>query len=62
LANWPNVAIWRVGNWLRLDNFAVTNFLLVASAAFVLLWIFAEELLGLLGERFVAVANIFSFS
>jgi glycosyltransferase involved in cell wall biosynthesis/O-antigen/teichoic acid export membrane protein len=33
--------------------------LLVASAAFVLLWIFAEELLGLLGERFVAVADIF---
>ncbi|MGB0551703.1 MAG: glycosyltransferase [Alphaproteobacteria bacterium] len=33
--------------------------LFVASAAFVLLWIFAEELLGLLGERFVAVADIF---
>jgi len=33
--------------------------LLVASAAFVLLWIFAEELLGLLGARFVAVADIF---
>ncbi len=33
--------------------------LLVAGSAFILLWIFAESLLGLLGERFVAVADIF---
>ncbi len=33
--------------------------LLVAGGAFIFLWVFAESLLGLLGERFVAVADIF---
>jgi glycosyltransferase involved in cell wall biosynthesis/O-antigen/teichoic acid export membrane protein len=42
--------------WVNLQQ---RTLLLVASAAFVLLWIFAEELLGLLGERFVVVDNIF---
>ena len=31
----------------------------VAASACVLLWVFAESLLGLLGERFVTVADIF---
>lgn len=42
--------------WVLLQQ---RTLLLVAGIAFVLLWIFAEELLGLLGERFVAVADIF---
>ena len=33
--------------------------LLVAGSAFILLWILAESLLSLLGQRFVAVADIF---
>lgn len=42
--------------WIALQQ---RTLLIVAGSAFVLLWLFAESLLGLLGERFAAVADIF---
>lgn len=42
--------------WVMLQQ---RSLLAVAGIAFVLLWIFAEGLLGLLGDRFVLVADVF---
>jgi glycosyltransferase involved in cell wall biosynthesis/O-antigen/teichoic acid export membrane protein len=42
--------------WVNLQQ---RSLLAVAGTAFLILWIFAESLLGLLGERFVDVADIF---
>ena len=42
--------------WVNLQQ---RSLLAVAGTAFVILWIFAEALLGLLGERFLVVTDIF---